>query len=186
MPVKETIYEIKISGLGGGSEEVEKKEGRKKAEPSGLESISKALHPIKTAESYAAKSGDGATYYALKAFENVVNITTNAVQMDVNRYFQFSEDYKNQAYLGNIKNNISKAKNLGTSIISGATMGSMFGPIGAGFGATMGAITSSIDMIRSYDVLKANYESSLNATRISTAWQAQRAGLYNNGRGTEN
>lgn len=186
MPIRETIYEIKISGLGGGDEETEKKQTKKKAEPSGLESLSKALHPIKTAESYASKSGDGATYYALKSFENVVNITTTAIQMDVNRYFQFSEDYKNQAYLGNIKNNISKAKNLGSSILSGAVTGSMFGPVGAGIGAAMGAVTSSIDMIRSYDTLKANYESSLNATRISTTWQAQRAGLYNNGRGTEN
>ena len=99
---------------------------------------------------------------------------------------QINNYYKNQAYLNNIKNNIAKAKNLGSSIMSGAMMGATFGPVGAGVGAAMGAITSSIDMIREYDILKANFESSLNATRISTTWQAQRAGLYNNGRGTEN
>ena len=185
MASRKTIYEIKISGLGGGDEE-EKKEIKNKSEPNGLETISKALHPIKTVESYAKSSGNGPAYFALKTFENAVNLTTTAVKMDVNRYFQFSEDYKNQAYLNNIKNNIAKAKNLGSSIMSGAMVGATFGPVGAGVGAAMGVITSSIDMIREYDILKANFESSLNATRISTTWQAQRAGLYNNGRGTEN
>lgn len=179
----ETVeYVVRIVGLGGDDEDKNKKTD---ALSSGLKGLQKSMHPIQNALKH--QKGESAKAAVGKEFaKNVINTTELLVVNSINRYFVMSEDYKNQNYLNNVMSNINKVKSFGGSMITGAIAGSAGGPIGAIAGAALGGLASYTKMKVEYNNTLRSYKASLNATRVETSFRAERAGLYDGGKGTEN
>ena len=181
----ETVeYVVRIVGLGGG--EGDKEDKKPSALTSGLEGLQKAMHPIQSFLKHDKDEGPGA-YFGREMAKNFINTMEIVTTTTVNRYFQLSEDYKGQNYLNNVMGNISRIKQFGTSTIAGAIGGAKVGgAAGLVLGATIGGTTTFIKHAVEYQNNIKQFKMSLNATRIETAFRAERAGLYDGGKGTEN
>lgn len=177
-------YVVRIVGLGGGDDE-DKTKKTKSALTTGLEGLQKAMHPIQSALSHK-KGEDLSTYYGKEVAKNTIRTVETIVTTSVNRYFRLSEDYRGQNYMNNVMGNINRAKGFGDSVVAGAIAGSKFGPFGAVIGTAVNGASTLIRDVINYQNQIADYKTSLNATRIETSFRAERAGLYDGGKGTEN
>lgn len=176
----ETVeYIVRVKGLTESSEKSEDEKTSQK--PSGFKKLQKAIHPLKH-----SKDEGFVTYYGKEVAKNAISLGHQVVTLSVNRYFQLSEDYKGENYLNNVMGNINRVKSIGSSIVGGAMAGSTFGPLGIVVGAAVSGATTVIRQQIDFKNKVASFEQSLNATRVETAFRAQRAGLYDGGKGTEN
>lgn len=177
---------VKFSGLGSSDDEDSEKKPKKTKSKlvTGLEGLQKALNPQSFLEHN--KNDDIKMYFGKEAANRAIDTLATVTEYSVSRYFRLSEDYKSENYLNNVMGNINRAKSFGLSAVGGAIAGAKFGPVGAGIGAVVSGATTIINQYISYQNQIANYEQSLNATRVETVFKAQRAGLYDGGKGTEN
>lgn len=152
----------------------------------GIKNLNKILHPMQNAMSSAKASGNAAAYYGIQLANQTINNVENIVRTSINRYYQLSEDYKSQNYLSNSRAALGSMKSFGGSIVSGAIAGSTMGPIGMVLGAALGATNVITGQVINYQNKMIEYKSAINTTNINTAFRAERAGLYDGGRGTEN
>ena len=82
---------------------------------------------------------------------------------------------------------ISKGTSLASSIYLGVNAGSpIAGPWGAAAGAVIAATGFAISEVSNYQQRMSNYYQNLNATNYQTEFDRTRAGLTNEGKGTEN
>ena len=152
---------------------------------SGLSFLQKTMHPIQN--SIKTLQGKNEVGYVIGGIANgVVNNVSSYASMNINRYFRLSEDYKGQNNLNNIMTNVKRAQSFGLSIAAGGLAGAKFGPIGAVGGMIISGTSNAVNQVIQYQNLVANYKQSLNATRTETVFNANRAGLYDGGKGTEN
>ena len=181
----ETVeYVVRIVGLGGSDEDKKEKE-KPSALTSGLEGLQKALHPIQTLTK--VNKDDSSFIMGAKQIAKAgINFLETEIPLGLNRYFKLSEDYKSQNYLSNVMNNINRTKGLATSVVGGTMTGAKAGPWGAVIGAVVGGISNIGTQLISWNDKIANFNSSMNATRVETNFRAKRAGLYDGGKGTEN
>ena len=113
------------------------------------------------------------------AIQNTLQAIKQSVNLSTRRYFSLSEDYIGENNFNNVSTAISKVTGLASQIMVGAQIG---GPIGALAGVVTWGVTESIN----YKARMSSYYSSLNATNYNTSYERTRAGLVDNGRGTEN
>lgn len=113
----------------------------------------------------------------------VFNSTINKIREDtdnsISRYFNLSENYIAQNYYNNVKTSIGKATSLAAYLKTGF---SIAGPVGM---VTSLGLWGAGQYLQ-YSARMSSYYSGLNATNYGTAFGQERAGLYDNGRGTEN
>ena len=87
------------------------------------------------------------SYFALQLG---TQIATNTVRQTINYYVsdigRSNGDSNYQALVNRKIEQVSDVMSVGGGILSGAKIGSMFGPWGAGIGAVAGAITSGISI----------------------------------------
>lgn len=179
----EVKYVVYIKGLVGGSKEDE--DEPKSSLTTGLGKIQKMMHPVQNLlKHHKEESSKG--YFIREVAKNAISTLEVSTSISINRYFQMSENYKGQSYLNNVMSNINRTKNFGGGILTGAIGGSKFGPIGAIMGSTISAVSTIVQQNAQWQNVKANFNQSMNATRIETAFRAERAGLYDGGKGTEN
>ena len=182
-------YVVRIVGLGGG-EDNDDNEEKKGKEPdsglsSGLNALQKALHPVSALTAHR-KDESFAVYWQKEALKDSIDLVETSINYSLNRYYRMSEDYISQNYLSNISANINRAKSFASSSLSGALAGAHFGTAGAIAGAIVGGTTNVLNQAIQYNNLVANFNASMNASRIETSFRARRAGLYDGGKGTEN
>lgn len=131
---------------------------------------------------------DIATKFAgQQVLETTINIVENVADSAINRYTTLQEDYLTAQTYSNVKSTISRAKQLGGSIVSGVVSGmATAGPSGAVIGAISSAVNYGASQYLEYQKRMSSYYQQLNATNFQTNYSASRLGLVNNGRGTEN
>lgn len=123
-------------------------------------------------------------YYALG---NAKNLLMNGIELSLNRYYKMSENYLFENEVNNVKTGIGKAISLATAVYAGAKIGTIANPgVGSLIGGTIGAVTYAFSETMSYQSKLSGYYTALNATKLQTEWGARRAGLYDDGRGTDN
>lgn len=126
-------------------------------------------------------------YAGQQVLETTINTVENVADSAINRYTTLQEDYLTAQTYSNVKSTISRAKQLGGSIVSGAVSGmATAGPAGAVIGAVSSAISFGANQYLEYQKRMSSYYQQLNATNFQTNYSASRLGLVNNGRGTEN
>jgi hypothetical protein len=106
--------------------------------------------------------------------------------MSKNRYFNMTENYILENEVNNFTTVAGNTASVVNSAIIGAKMGAAAGPGGAVAGALIGVGFNLANKAITYQGTLSNYYSSLNATNMQTEWSARRAGLWDEGRGTEN
>ena len=122
-------------------------------------------------------------------------IAKTAITMGWNRYTTLQEDYLAENRVNNIEISINNVKSIADSTVNGANTGaklgaSVGGPVGGAIGAAVGAVTGAAfwgvqNHLKNQQKLQGYYKQ-LNETNFQTYLDASRAGLVNNGRGTEN
>lgn len=126
--------------------------------------------------------------YAISELTSVaLNNAHSYAQAGYRRYLNLQEDYISEYTVSNAQQSIGKIKQLSDSVISGAQKGAA---VGGPIGAIVGAAISVLDFGAKTNLEKQqklqSYYKSLNETNFGTELAASRAGLVNNGRGTEN
>ena len=146
----------------------------------------KMLEPKKNS-STSKKEVSAKQYFAGKAFDLTLNLITQTASTSINKYFQLSEDYMSENVYKNTMVMVNKAKSLGGTVISGAIAGAKVGGVwGAIAGGTIAAIGwGGSEYIQNQAALSSYYQS-INATSMQTEFSRTRAGLVDNGRGTDN
>jgi hypothetical protein len=113
------------------------------------------------------------------AIQNSIQAVKQSVNLGMRRYFSLTEDYIAENTLSNISVAINKGVGLASNIIAGA---SAAGPAGAVVGMAAWGVTE----FSNYQARMSGYYSSLNATNYNNSYERTRAGLVDNGRGTDN
>lgn len=116
--------------------------------------------------------------YLNSAAQKAISTLGNAMNLSINRYFSLQEDYLAENIYRNAKTTIGKVESLYGSIKAGAAISGTFGVVGA----VIWGVSEGLNQFQRYS----NYYAQLNATNAQTEFSQKRAGLYNNGRGTEN
>ena len=150
-------------------------EPKKTTEKEKDEFLNKLLHPVKTLE----KATLGKNVFINQVYSQSKQLISQTLSSSINRYFDLSEDYILENSYRNTMTTIGKAKSVATTVISGAIVG---GPVG-GVVAALG--WSGSEFLQNQASLSSYYQS-INATNMQTNFSRTRAGLVDNGRGTEN
>lgn len=181
------VIVVRFTGLvSTDSDDIEDKAKKPKTSLStGFKGLQWALHPVRQALDKAESINEGVSFISWVAKRQLSSLPTIA-NYSVSRYFRMSEDYRTENYMNNIMGNINRAKSIGESVLGGAMVGAKFGPVVSAAGAVIGGASTAFNQYINYQNQIASYERSLNATRVETAFKAQRAGLYDGGKGTEN
>lgn len=133
-----------------------------------------------------SKSQNRAKVITNAAYQNVKSAISHSWSVGVSRYFNMSENYLGQNDLNTFNSLTSSAISLYSSAHMGYKIGGLVGPAGKVVGAAVGVGFGLLNQAISYQGKLSNYYSSLNAANMQTEWGAKRAGLWDNGRGTEN
>jgi hypothetical protein len=146
----------------------------------------KMLEPKGVPDSPKKKSS-AKKYFMHKAMDQSRSLITKAASATINRYFDLSEDYITENTYKNTMVIVNKTRGLATSVIGGAMSGARIGGVwGAVAGAAIGAIGwGGSEYIQNKAALSSYYQS-INAASMQTQFQRTRAGLVDNGRGTDN
>lgn len=113
------------------------------------------------------------------AFNNVKNELVSAVTSTLNRQTTLNENYLAQNNLNVMKKSISFAASFTSAIIAGKDAA------GAA-GIAVAAVAWGANQYISYQNRMSSYYQQLNSNNFNTEFSQVRAGLINNGRGTEN
>lgn len=167
---------ITIEILGGGKEKTKSEQDREEEKnpyKEFQESLTKWLHPIKTAESaIVAKS-----VILGQAIRGAKQAVTQSVELGISRRLTLKEDYLGENVYNQIKTKISKTTGLFGSAAAGAIAGAKLGPIGAAVGAGLGTVFYSISQVVGYQGKLSSFYQQLNATNYQTGFMSQKAGL---------
>lgn len=120
------------------------------------------------------------------AFNNVKNELVSTVTSTLNRQITLNENYLAQNNLNVAKKSLSLVSSLASSIYAGGKVGAIGGPVGSAIGAAIAATTWGMSQYISYQNRMSSYYQQLNSNNFNTEFSQVRAGLINNGRGTEN
>lgn len=135
-------------------------------------------------EQFAEKAGN---WMGSKINSSIFSVLGTSLEMGWNRYTTLQEDYLGEMRVGNVKASINTVHSLIQSTGNGAMTGaSVGGPLGAAVGAVVGFGTSAYKQYMQNQQKLSNYYQQLNQTNFQTYLDSSRAGLVNNGRGTEN
>ena len=154
------------------------KETKQKSETANEEGDYLSLRDLWNPGKAIEKMTLGKSVFINQAYSQAKNIVSSALTTGLNQYFKLNEDYIAQNSYNNLMTSVSKTK----SLVSTALAGAQFGPGGLVAAGVGWAITEVI----SYRAKLSNYYSSLNSTNYNTEFSRTRAGLVDNGRGTEN
>lgn len=168
---KITIEILNNSGNSTGNNQTKKQNND---EDDGID-LNKLLHPIRTLE----KATVGKNVFINQAYQQAKQITLQTVNSSINRYFNLSEDYMTENTYRNTITVVNKAKGLATSVIGGAMVGGPVGAFVAGVSWFVGETMQNRAALSSY------YQA-INEANYATNFSRVRAGLVDNGRGTEN
>lgn len=152
---------ITIEIIGKGSEKDGEKDGEKK-QKSGKKN----------------KKSDGQIWLSMVA-QRAKEIVISTIETDASRYFYMKEDYLGETLYRNIKNNVGKAIGAASTIAAGAKVG---GGVGAAIAAVGVAVNEGFSIYNKYATL----ENQMNTLNYGMEFSRTRAGLVDNGRGTEN
>ena len=144
--------------------------------------INKIMHPIKSAETATI----GKTVILNQAYQQAKQMLTQTIDLSLNRYYTLTEDYLGQTNYQHIRTAYGKVTGLASSIAGGAMTGGMAGPVGAVVGAVISATSWGINQSIQNKANLSGYYQDLNAANFNTQFNRTRAGLVNEGRGTEN
>lgn len=106
-------------------------------------------------------------------------IIITTVETSANRYFYMKEDYLGEDLYRNIKANVNKSVGAVSAIAAGYKVGNV---VGAGIAAAGVAINEGLSIFNKYATL----ENQMNTLNYGMEFSKTRAGLIDNGRGTEN
>ena len=178
---KKIVIEIKGSEVGKGKSGTTTKNSKEKDEI--LEGLQVAFQPLQSLENVIVGSSQSAKYI----YDNLKNLAIENVNTTLGRTFRLTEDYMNQSILNNVQAQIGKASSFAASVIAGAKIGSIVAP-GAGtvIGAVTGAAASIGSELISGGSTISQYYSDINAATYQSEFSRQRAGLVDEGRGTQN
>lgn len=140
-----------------------------------VNSIKNLIHPIKTAETALL----GKSVFVNKAYEQVKQLIVSAVSEGFNHYTKLTEDYISDNNFNNAKKALSKVGSLASATLGGYITG---GPVGMAIGVVSWTGNTMIQETTRMN----NYYNTLNATNQKVEFSRVRAGLTDNGRGTEN
>lgn len=111
--------------------------------------------------------------------QRAFSLFTSTLESSANRYFYMKEDYLGEQVYRNVKSNISKMSGAVQTIVAGAKIG---GGVGAAI-ATVGVVANEgLSVFNKY----ASLENQMNTLNYGMEFSRTRAGLIDNGRGTEN
>lgn len=114
-----------------------------------------------------------------QAIEQAKAHVKQAVDVSLSQYFRLSENYMAENTISNIETTINKAISFGSAIAGGFAAGNVVGATVAGAGW---AITEAIGTFGRMS----QYYAQRNQINMQTAFVAERAGLTDGNRGTEN
>lgn len=155
----------------------------------GLKTYKEGL--LKDLDKNASISVKGFSY----VYEQEKQILTTGLSMGWNRYTSLKEDYISENRLNNLKTSISKVKSLSSSTLQASSLGKMAGmAVGGPIGAAVGSVLGTVAGVVTWGVKNEQqnrqklqgYYKQLNETNFQTYLDSSRAGLVDNGRGTEN
>ena len=178
--VRKIVIEIKGGGATSSSNQGD---GGTGGSDGSLKALKVALRPIQSLEKVIVGDSQSAKYVV----DLLKGLATESVMFTLNRNYKLTEDYLSQNDLNNIQKTLGKAGSLASSIIAGATAGSAIFPgVGTAVGAAVGAVASIATEAISGASTLSEYYSNLNAASYQSGFSSRRAGLTNEGRGTEN
>lgn len=125
------------------------------------------------------KKKTGTEIWMSMAAQRALNIALQTLDSSTNRYFYMKEDYLGEAMYHNVKNNVNKVIGAVSTIATGAKIGSAPGAVIAAVGV---AANEGISIFNKY----ASLENQMNTLNYGMEFSRTRAGLVDNGRGTEN
>lgn len=171
-------------GDGAGESGKKKKSGGKWDDDAEL--LTRILHPIDYMKhELVKKAGSGGVF--VRAAEMTANAVKSNIVLEHRRYFNLTENYIGENNLGVVTNAMSTIGGIFASTASMAILGLKTGnPVmalaGAAIGATFGIYNAEMSKLQKLD----NYYIQLNSTVSQTIFNASRAALIDNSRGTEN
>lgn len=171
---------IRIEIIAGGGGESSSNGDSKKS--GGLGNLTRVLHPVRHLLSEVTEKNEMVGYFAAETVRSI----NKAAKSEINRYYTLREDYLSQRTIENVNVALNKVQTLGTSILNGASAGSFGGPVGAVAGVVAGAGFWTINELIGMRSAGSNYYQQLNSANFQTSFSQVRAGLIDNGRGTEN
>lgn len=176
---KITIEILNVENGNGGESE---KSGNIGADDNVGKTINKIMHPIKYTESVTI----GKTVILNQAYQHAKQMLSQTIDLSLNRYYTLTEDYLGQTNYQHIRTAYGKVTGLASAIAGGAMAGSITGPGGAVVGAIISAASWGVNQYVQNKANLSNYYQDLNASNFNTEFNRTRAGLVNEGRGTEN
>lgn len=174
-----------VDGPGGSKQENEELETNDENEDF-KKAISQSLHPIKFLKEKYHDTKLGKNVIFNMAVNKSIETGKSVVNDTFRRYVNLKEDYMAENSYNAISTTISKASSFGSSVVSGIQIGSTMGPIGALVGGSIGAVFGAVNIAQSERMRYSSYYQQLNSSNFQTSFSQTRAGLINNGRGTEN
>ena len=114
-----------------------------------------------------------------QAVDVAKNLIVQSLNGTANRYFSMKEDYISENIYNATMSTLGKTVKIGTAIVGGYAIGNVAGAIIGGVGAI---VSEGVSLYNKYS----NYYSTLNASNMNVDFARTRAGLIDNGRGTEN
>ena len=179
---RKIVIEIK-NGTSSNDTSSSQNNGLSTSDDSALKALKVALKPIQTLEKVVVGDSQSSKYI----YDLMKGLATESIIFTMNRQYRLTEDYLSQNELNNIQKTLGKAGSMASSVISGAAAGSAIFPgVGTVIGAAVGAAASIATEAISGASTLSNYYSNLNAASYQSGFSARRAGLTNEGRGTEN
>lgn len=148
------------------------------------EMLGKALR--KTRNEIIHKTDVAALKFASHEFKYVKQFATSAMKNGWNRYTTLQEDYIAENTFNNLKMSFNKVSSLNSAIYQGGMVGAAFGPAGAIAGGLVSAVGWAINNEMENRQKLSGYYQQLNQTNFQTYLDSSRAGLVDNGRGTQN
>lgn len=121
-----------------------------------------------------------------QSYQHAKQLLSQSIELTLNRAFSLTEDYINQNNYQNIRKAYSLAASFGSSLIGGAMVGGAAGPGGAAIGAIISVSSWGANQVIQNKAALSSYYQDLNAANFNTDFSRTRAGLVNEGRGTDN
>ena len=111
-----------------------------------------------------------------QAYERTKQVVINEAMYQINKHFELTDDFEGKRDLNIALSIVGRTKNLATSTLAGAKLGSAGGPIGTVIGAVVGFSLGAVgDVISTYH--KFDEQNRINALRdAQLEYTRQRAG----------
>ena len=152
-----------------------------------VKTLNTMLHPIAAVETQLKNSGIVGSF-AYQLISETAGTVKSGIEYSIHRNWSLSENYISEREVNNAYQAIQTGVSFGSSLISGITFGSAFGPIGTIAGAVIGvageALNFGFQVYKNYDQAKIQ----LATTTYNLNYSRERAGyaLTNNGENTYN